>query len=349
MIEDVADIAESIVEMANLIADGALYDALKAFAIDADQLDDPAEAKSGMYPGKTFIFKSSNSPAPNAQVVQTITTGRIPAEANNMIGLYEKYYQEGSYINEWVGGTGSKTDRTLGEVQIKTSSALEGLDESARNLEVSYIEPSILMATQVIYQFHDDYMIPRLMENYPQVSMLLQDLTPAERYSTMVGGFTFEVKGISIMLDRAARIGEFKEILQLLSYLPGFIEQINPIAALEEILSPIGWDPNKLLLNPSAGAGMVPMPGAQPSPQAVPPGLPAPNGPGAQGQPQMAPGGQRMSAMNQANARDGARFGGAQNNPNAAAMMNPEIIKRMILQRLTAMRGRPGMMGQPQL
>src|SRR3990167_943034 len=46
MVEDIMEIAKAIVEMSNLIADGALYDALKAFAIDADQLDSPEEAKN---------------------------------------------------------------------------------------------------------------------------------------------------------------------------------------------------------------------------------------------------------------------------------------------------------------
>ena len=341
MVEDIMEIAKSIVEMANLIADGALYDALKAFAIDADQLDDPAEARQGMYPGKTFVFRSGSAPTPNAKVVQTVDVGKIPQEANNMIQLFERYYQEGSYINEWVGGFGSKTDRTLGEVNIKTQAALEGLDEAARNLETSFMEPSLSMATKVIYQFHDDYMIPRLMENYPQISMLLQNLSSPERFSTMVGDYAFEVKGLSIMIDRAQRLGEFKEILQLLSYLPGFVERINPDMALEEILAPIGWDPNKLLLAPPASAGMVPLPGALPSPQPMAGGPPA--GAPPQGQ------GRQMSGMNQANAREGARRGGAINNPAAASMMNPQILQRMILQRLTSGRNRPGPMGRPVL
>jgi hypothetical protein len=336
MVEDVSEIAKAIIEMSNLIADGALYDALKAFAIDVDQLDNPEEAKSGMYPGKTFTFKSGNSPTPNAQVVQTINVGKIPQEANNMIGLFEKHFQEGSFVNEWVAGTGSKTDRTLGEVNIKTQSALEGLDESARNLEVTLIEPSITMATKVIYQFHQDYLLPRLVENYPDISMMLNDLTAAERYSIMVGDYSFEVKGLSIMLDRAQKLGEFKEILQLLSYLPGFVERLNPDSIMEEILAPIGWDPNKIFLNPAAGVGVTPLPGQLPS---APPMINPPGG--------TTPASGQQPAMQKRNAMEGARLGGAMNNPMAASQMNPEIIKRMILQRLTTMGTRPGPMGRP--
>ena len=297
MIEDVAELAVAITEMANLIADGALYDALKAFSVDVDQLDDPSEARQGLYPGKLFLRKSGNAQTPNEQLVQTVETGKVPQEAMNMIGLFEKYYQEGSYINEWVAGQGGKGERTLGEVNIKTQAALEGLDESARNLETTLIEPTLDMAARVIYQFHDDYMLPRLMDNYPNVAIMLQGMQPAERYAVMVGDFSFKMRGLSMMIERQQRIGELKEILQLLSYLPGFVERLNPDATLEEVLMPLGWDPSKLLINPSQAAVTTPQPGAMPSPPMVPPGAPP--------------------AMEMRNAREGARMGGARNNPVA--------------------------------
>jgi hypothetical protein len=297
MVEDVMELATAITEMANLIADGALYDALKAFSVDIDQLDDPSEARQGLYPGKVFIRKSGSAASPNEQLVQTVDVGKVPQEAMSMISLFEKYYAEGSYINEWVAGQGGKGDRTLGEVNIKTQSALEGLDESARNLEVTLIEPTLDMATRVIYQFHEDYTIPRLMDNYPNIAVMLQGMQPAERYSVMVGDFSFKMRGLSLMIERQQRIGELKEILQLLSYLPGFVERLNPDATLEEVLMPLGWDPSKLLINPAQAAVTTPQPGAVPQPPMIPPGAP--------------PG------MEQRNAMEGARMGGARNNPVA--------------------------------
>lgn len=297
MVEDVMELATAITEMANLIADGALYDALKAFSVDIDQLDDPTEARQGIYPGKLFLRKSGNAVSPNEQLIQTVEVGKVPTEAMNMISLFEKYYQEGSYINEWVAGQGGKGERTLGEVNIKTQSALEGLDESARNLEVTLIEPTLDMATRVIYQYHEEYTIARLMDNYPNIAIMLQGMQPAERYSIMVGDFSFKMRGLSMMIERQQRIGELKEILQLLSYLPGFVERLNPDATLEEVLMPLGWDPSRLLLNPAMASVTTPQPGAVPSPPMIPPGAPP--------------------AMERRNAAEGARMGGARNNPVA--------------------------------
>lgn len=328
MVEDVAEIAKSITQLACLIADGGLYDAMKAFSIDVDQLEDPSDARNGIYPGKTFIRKSSQGTGTaNEQLVQTVEVGKVPQEAMNTVHLFERYFQEGSFVNEWVGGTGNAKGTTLGEVNIKTQASLEGLDESARNLEVTLLEPALTKVTKVIYQYNDNYMLERLVDNYPQLSMLLQGMQPAERYATMVGDYSFKVRGMSVMIDRAQRIGELKEILTLLSYLPGFVEQMNPIATLEEILMPMGWDPQRLLINPGQGSVTTP-PGGPPQMQPPPPGLPPTGG----------------TPMQARNAAEGARLGGTRNNPsggpagnaNATArggmpfQMNPQMLMQMM-------------------
>ena len=269
MVEDVVEIAKAITNMANLIADGALYDAMRAFALNANQLDDPSEAKGGIYPGKVFI-KNSDITQPGDKLIETIDVGKVPAEAMNMVGLFEKYYQEGTYMNEWVSGQGGKGDRTLGEVNIKTQSALEGLDESARNLETTVIEPVVDMSAKVIYQYHENFMLPRLIDNYPDICVLLQQLIPAERYAIMIGDFSFKVRGLSLMIDRMQRMGELKEILTLLSYIPGFIERLDADATLEEILMPMGWDVRRLLINSGTGAVTTPMTGVRPTNQGMP-------------------------------------------------------------------------------
>jgi hypothetical protein len=333
MVEDVSEIAKSITQLACLIADGGLYDAMKAFSIDVDQLEDPADARNGVYPGKTFIRKSSQGTgAPNEQLVQTVDVGKVPQEAMNTVAMFERYFQEGSFVNEWVGGTGTAKGSTLGEVNIKTQASLEGLDESARNLEVTLLEPALTKSTKVIYQYNENYMLERLVDNYPQLSMLLQGMQPAERYATMVGDYSFKVRGMSVMIDRAQRIGELKEILTLLSYLPGFVEQLNPIATLEEILMPMGWDPQRLLINPGQGSVTTPAGGPGMS-MPTPPGMPAPGG----------------TPMQARNASEGARLGGAVNNPSGGPAGNANAVRgggqpfqlnpQMLMQLMQQMRG----------
>ena len=313
MVEDVYEIAKNITELANVIFDGGLYDALKAFAIDADQLDDPSEAKQGLYPGKTYVKNGNKAMVPGQKLIETVDVGKIPDEAMNAKAMFEQYYAEGTYMNEWVSGQGGRTGRTLGEVNIKTQSALEGLDESARNLEISVLEPGVEMAAKVIYQFHEDFTLPRLIENYPQVALLLQQMSPAERYATMIGGFSFKVRGLSIMVDQAQQMGEVKEILTLLSYLPGALEALNQGELLEKIFAPMGWDTQKLLMQPPGGGATIPTAGAKPqppNPQMILQML-------MQAAQQGGAGGGARNSMQKRNASEGARMGGNRNNPGA--------------------------------
>ena len=152
------------------------------------------------------------------------------------------------------------------------------------------------MATKIIYQYHNNYMLPRLVEAFTSVSVLLQQLSPEERYAIMIGDYNFKVRGLSIMVEMAQKMGEFKEFLTLMSYLPGFLERINIDAALEEIFLPLGWDPRRLLLQPGEGGVTLPL-GAGGGGQGIPTGQKTP--------------------MQQRNADEGASKGGSTNNPNA--------------------------------
>lgn len=296
MVEDVMQIAISITNMANLVADSALYDAMKAFAIDTNMLEDATEARSGIYPGKVFT-KNSDLALPGAKLVETIDVGGVPDESMNMIRLFEEFFESGSFVNNTLGGKLSRGDKTLGEIQTARSDALEGLDESARNLEVTVIEPVVDMSTKVIYQYHANYMLPRLIEQSIDISILLQQLTPAERYAIMIGDYTFKVRGLSIMVEQAQKMGEFERILTLLSFLPGFLERLSADAILEEIFMPLGWDPRRLLLNPGTG-GVTGVLGA---------------GGGGQGVTQP----EGRTPMQERNAQQGTQQGGSRNNPNA--------------------------------
>lgn len=296
MVEDVYEIAKSITELSNLIFDGAMFDALKAFALDLDGLENPSEADNGVYPGKVFIKRSTQLP-PGNKLLETIDVGKVPQEAMGALNMLKSYYQEGTFINEWVEGQGGKGDRTLGEVNLKTQSALEGLDEAARNTEISLIEPFLDLSAKTIYQFHNDFTIPRLADEFPAAASMLQDMNPKERYATMMGEFSFKARGLSILIDQQQRIGEITNFLQLLANIPGLMERINPDELLEAIMLPLNWNVERLLINREGLQAGGP---TQQSPQAQPPPTMAANG--------------NTPAQNMAG-RQGAQMGGANGNP----------------------------------
>jgi hypothetical protein len=304
VVEDVAEIARSITELSNLIFDGAKFDALKAFEIDADALDDPSDASGGIYPGRGLITRSSRV-GPNAKAVTTIEVGKVPAEAMNALNMYNSFFQEGTYITEFISGLPSSGARTATEVSGKAQQAFGGLDEAAWNAEISVFEPVIDLAAKVIYQFHNDYTLPRLVENFPEVSALLLGMDAEERYAIMVGGFNFRARGLSSMIEKQQHMADVERVLTLLSHIPGLLEGLSREGLLEEIVSTLWWNPQKLLIN-------------QATPAVTTFG---PQGPQQNATPMMMP--QGNTPAQQFSAEQGAAMGGATNNPMAAGAASP--------------------------
>lgn len=305
IVEDVIGIAQMITEISNLIADGAMFDAIKAFEVDVDLVHSPSDIANGIYPGLALRKKGLNDPTGQKRVVQAIDVGKIPQEALSALSLFEREFQSGTLVTELVSGGPASLGgrRTATEVQSKTSQALEGLDDAARTVEETVINPVLTLSAKTIYQFHDDYTLPRLIEEFPQVAMLLRELHPAERYVVMFGSqgidaFNFKARGISVMLDKQQSLEKVSQFLQLGAHIPGLLQQLNANAVAEEIVTALGWNPQKMLMQP-------PNMGVQQA-TGSPPGVPFP-----------APEGNAMTPAQEYSAQEGAEYGGASNNPMA--------------------------------
>jgi hypothetical protein len=223
----------------------------------------------------------------------------------NALNMYNSFFQEGTYITEFISGLPSSGARTATEVSGKAQQAFGGLDEAAWNAEISVFEPVIDLAAKVIYQFHNDYTLPRLVENFPEVSALLLGMDAEERYAIMVGGFNFRARGLSSMIEKQQHMADVERVLTLLSHIPGLLEGLSREGLLEEIVSTLWWNPQKLLIN-------------QATPAVTTFG---PQGPQQNATPMMMP--QGNTPAQQFSAEQGAAMGGATNNPMAAGAASP--------------------------
>lgn len=307
IIEDVAGVATMITELSNLIADGAMFDAIKAFEIDIDQLYSQSEAADGVFPGKTFRKKGLSAGPTDKPMIRAIDVGRMPTEAIHALGYFDTVFQKGTQITEFTAGFSGGGGRTATEVQSKTSLGMEGLDDAARTVEETTIEPLLDLAARTVYQFHTDYDMPRLTENFPQAAMLLRDLSPAERYILMAGegGFRFKARGISIMLDKQQSLEKIGQFLQITANIPGVLQRLNVDYVLEEVAQALGWNAEKALIAPAPPVQVM--------------GTQGPSG-GTPFPPQETQTPAQVSAGQQ-----GADLGGATNNPMAANQLTAAL------------------------
>ena len=313
IVEDVAGIAKQITELSNLIVDGAQFDAMSAFEGDVDLIQDPKSLAKGLFPGIFIPTKGFENPS-NKQVVRTITTGKIPQLALQVRQMLDQEAQLSSSVTNALRGQQVGAD-TLGEFQSIVSSANANLDDAARTVEETTLNPFLEKSIATIYQYNEDYTLDRLTENFPKTSMSMIDMTPEERYATMVGGYSFKARGVSIMMDKAQDLKQIDSFVKLVSAIPGVMTRINVDELLENIIVGIGWNPSRILLYPGsqpvmpvAVQGGNPMGGPE-APQGIPPELL-----GIQG----GQGGQKMlTPAQQVAGRRGAIEGGSRNNPMA--------------------------------
>ena len=278
IVEDVAGVATMITELSNLIADGAMFDAIKAFEIDVDQLYSQAEAADGVFPGKIFRKKGLSAGPVDKPLVRAIDVGKLPNEALAALSYFDGVFQKGTQVTEFVTGSAGRKSTTATEVSTKTAQALEGLDDAARTVEETVLEPLLDLGAKTIYQFHTDYAMPRLVENFPQASMLMRTLSPAERYILMAAdeGFRFKARGISVMIDKQQGLEKVGQFLQISAHIPGFLQRLNVDYALEEIVMALGWNPQRALLQPSPQVQVMGQQGQGGGSPFPPPGAPTP-------------------------------------------------------------------------
>ncbi len=317
IVQDVRGIARQITELSNLITDGAQFDAMSAFEGDVDLISNPKALDKGLYPGIFVPTKGFENPS-NKQVIRQITTGKIPQLALQVRQMLDQEVQLSSSVTNALRGQQIGAD-TLGEFQSITASANASLDDAARTVEETVMDELLEKSIATVYQYNDDYTLPRLTENFEQTSMAMLEMSPEERYATMVGGYQFHARGVSIMMDKAQDLKQIDSFVKLVSAIPGVMTRINTDELLENIIVGIGWNPSRILLN----SGNQPV-----QPAAVMGGQALPMGPN--GQPQLPPellgiqGGatnpnrqQPLTPAQQVAGRQGATMGGARNNPMA--------------------------------
>jgi hypothetical protein len=300
----VAGIAQMITNLSCLIIDGAQFDAIQAYEADTDLIEDAGtkSLKHGIYPGIIVPTKGYENPT-GKPVIKTITTGRIPQLAIQVMAMLDREQQLSTSVTNAARGQDIGTE-TLGEFQSIVGSANEGLDEAARTVEETALNELLEKSIATVYQYNEDYNLPRLTENFPQTSMAMIDMTPEERYATMLGQFTFKARGVSIMMDKAADLKQLDSFTKFISAIPGAMTRINVDELLENIIIGVGWNPSKILLNP--GSQPV-MPTAMQGGQAVDPN-------------QIAQQVSQSATQTPAQLRSGEQgrtMGGAKNNPMA--------------------------------
>lgn len=267
LIEQIQDLAWVYSNLFMLFLDGMNWVVNPPTEADTAALVDPDDLAH--YPGKLWLRRGKDQALNMAQV------GRLDVGAIlTALSYIEQVTQNSSFVTDFaIGLPGSRSDITLGEVQVKTAQSLSIFEAIGRNLE-ALGRACIELGYDLSVQFLSDSSDPSILRILGDANAAWLAQAPLDqRMEALQGNFDFRFTGVTQALQKAdqlAKLGEFGKLAVAGPYLQTLVATGNGRAlfdVLEAYVNLLGLgDRIHLQAPPPAGAapgapGMPGMPG----------------------------------------------------------------------------------------
>jgi len=158
-VDGVLPLARMINENLNLTLDANTASSIKAFEVNLDFVHNPSALKSGIYPGKTI---QTRGVPPGSQAIKEIQLGEVSQSAQFIQQFLDREFQNGTGINEFIGGFSTSGSKTATETKVKAGQSQSFTQSIAQNIEDNVLEPSIEMLYSLILQYNPELLGERV-------------------------------------------------------------------------------------------------------------------------------------------------------------------------------------------
>lgn len=237
--EDWSDVADAFVELTNLILDGVFVSTIRAFIANPSLLDDPTALVNGISPN--MVLTTDEEIDDLRRFIASIDMGQLPPEAFTVWKALKAELQEGAKLNEIaLGQMAPKSRTTATEIVQAKQSGSSMIRSIARDLEDKFLEPALNAAWITALQ-HMDF-----MQIADQIGVETAMMLNERREEFAESGIRFQVRGLSGLIDRQAKLQSVMQVLQVIgqNQLLGqaFLKRTSPDKLLEKIFSLFGLD-----------------------------------------------------------------------------------------------------------
>lgn len=256
LVDFFTDMQREYTRIFNAMIDGAIFDAMNVFEVNEAMVENPKDLED-IWPGKIIRKRMGEG-----QVITTVQLGKMPTNAAFVVQLMERFMQEGFGVTETVMGyLASRGRPTATEVVTARSHAFSQIEELARIVENSFLEPLLervfQLAMQVLPDIADDEMLAALGDASDTLRRLIT-LPPESREAIARGGYRFRVHGLSMTMTKAQELAKINDFLQIVSANPIMAQKINWDALLAKVLEAYGWAPDEMLVQHPLGEHALP-------------------------------------------------------------------------------------------
>lgn len=237
--EEWADVADAFIELTNLILDGVYTSTIKAFIANPELLDDPTQLDEGISPHK--IFKTTEDLSDLRRFIAEIDLGSLPAEAINVWSALKNELREGAKLSEIALGQMAPNSRTTAtEIQMSTQSGSSMIRSMARTIETRFVERVLTLVWKTALQYMDFTTIQDAIG--PEVAQMLNE----RREEFLEASLTFQVRGISGIVDRQQKLQNILQALQVIGQneflAQELLTRMSPQKLVETLMSLFGLE-----------------------------------------------------------------------------------------------------------
>lgn len=246
--ENWSSIARTFVELTNLLIDATYTTSMKAFAMVPDMLEDPTEAREGVFPNKAFQLESGSDPQ---QFLTAIDLGSIPTSSIEIWQALKNELREGAAFSEIALGQLAPGEKTATEVSSSQQSSASLLRSIARTIETRFLEPTL------------DLMWKTGLQHLSAGDREMRDALGEEVFAMFVARrrefasrkITFQARGLSALIDRQQQLQKVLNALQTFAANPilaqvFFGEKSDPRKLVDLVLRLMGVDTEQMQMTP---------------------------------------------------------------------------------------------------
>lgn len=226
--EDWSGTADAYIEMTNLILDGAMTSAMKAFAAQPEMLLDPTQLAEGISPN--IVFQMAEGILPET-FLKEIELGDLSQEAIIAWKALKEELREGAKLSEIA----------LGQMPSKTHIAAEAVSQSAQSgsalirsmavtIETRWLEPILSLVWQTTLQYMD------FMSLKNEIGEDTAAMFQAKRKEFLERRFKFRFRGISGLIDRQQKLQSLMQMLASISANPVLLQAFMQKTSLPRLL-----------------------------------------------------------------------------------------------------------------
>jgi len=245
MVEDARGAQKALTNFTNLLMDAALFASINAFEVDTSILVRPDDLKSGVYPAKVFFKRTIGN---NQPLITPIKLGSLdPALPLVWQLLAQEPYVAMGITEALLGQPRVKGRSTATEILAARNQVMQLIQNAARNIEQSFLEPLLLMVLQTFLQFFSPDTSAHIDKLQRQVPELFKQ-TPLQRAQYLQHSFAVQVRGLTATLNKLNAINKIQQLFALVSQDPLLMAVIDRVRLLHRLVFLMGLDPKEVFL-----------------------------------------------------------------------------------------------------